>query len=200
MEIDDQPLWVPPDSQVYMDLWKAVESQDLDALTVALQPDLNINNLYGSEDDMEGRTLLHLAAEKGNAEVVRYLLDHGATVDSLSVDRFGSETPLHIAASMAHPDVLTILLDAGADINKGDIQAGRGGNALHLVLLRKTKIKQQHVDTINLLLDHGIDIRSRAEWEPEGATIVGYSDQSPARIKVDANEMKSYIMQFDWEV
>lgn len=186
MEIDDQPLWVPPDSQVYMDLWKAVESQDLDALTVALQPDLNINNLYGSEDDMEGRTLLHHAAEKGSAEVVHCLLDHGATVDSLSVDRFGPETPMHVAASMARPDVLTVLLDAGADINKVDIQAGRGGNALHLVLLRKTKIEQRHLDTINLLLDRGIDIRSRAEWEQEGATIVGCSE--PGSDQAHANE------------
>jgi ankyrin repeat protein len=58
---------------------------------------------------------LHLAAKRGDAESVRWLLDHGADPSGLWDHWDASVTPLHLAAWHAHTQVVTMLLDAGAD-------------------------------------------------------------------------------------
>ena len=59
--------------------------------------------------DARGKTLLHIAADAGDAAFVRYLLDHGAKVGALDTD---GNAPLDDARS---EEVEIMLLDAGAD-------------------------------------------------------------------------------------
>ncbi|KAI0734171.1 ankyrin repeat-containing domain protein [Fomitopsis betulina] len=61
--------------------------------------------------DVDGRTPLHWAASSGALDIVRYLIDHKADVDS--TDNSGW-TPLQIAG---HEDVVRELLGAGANVN-----------------------------------------------------------------------------------
>ncbi len=61
-----------------------------------------------------------MAAKKGLLEVVRYLLEQGADVNSLSSGRPGDPLelrwpPLHNAIEEGHSDVAVLLLDHGAD-------------------------------------------------------------------------------------
>lgn len=65
--------------------------------------------------DIQGQTPLSRAAEKGDADMVRFLLAHGAEKE---IDHAGSSgTALGMAAMNGHLEVMGILLGAGADID-----------------------------------------------------------------------------------
>ena len=61
----------------------------------------------------DGLTALHIAAQAGNLEIARLLLDARAGVDAKT--RIGGYTPLHVASEGAHLEVVRALLDGGAD-------------------------------------------------------------------------------------
>jgi len=73
-----------------------------------------------------GRSPLHLAVLRGDASMVRLLLDHGAKVTAR--DACG-DTPLHAAAYGMGKTVLPLLLDRGADPGARNL---RGQTPLHL--------------------------------------------------------------------
>jgi ankyrin repeat protein len=71
---------------------------------------------------LTGATLLHVAAEYGDVEVVRLLLDRGADVNARATvdgDGLGGQTPIFHAATQFGDDglpVVAILLERGADL------------------------------------------------------------------------------------
>lgn len=71
-----------------------------------------INNL--DQPDRDGRTLLMNAACYGRVEIIKYLINHGASVNVK--DKSGL-TALHFAVKDANKGIIILLLDAGADIN-----------------------------------------------------------------------------------
>jgi ankyrin repeat protein len=62
---------------------------------------------------------LHLAAEEGHVEMVKYLLEHGADPNTPS-EGANKITPLHMAAAKGRADVVEVLIAAGADIDAVD--------------------------------------------------------------------------------
>lgn len=107
---------LPPDPN-YTELHRAAENCDagktreaLDALP-APQTQEAINLL-----DREGYTPLAYAARTGCLEVVKLLLQKGASVDA--AEAHSGWTPLLWAANQRHADVVRYLLDRGADPNR----------------------------------------------------------------------------------
>lgn len=92
-----------------------------------------------------GYTPLHLAAQRGNYRVCKYLLESNANVNSQ--DR-GGPTPLQCAASNGRMDVVDLFLDWGCYIDEAD---SRGNTALHGAALA------QRIDIYSLLLEDGAD-------------------------------------------
>ena len=155
----------PADSVEYEELFNAASEVDVDIerLKTALLPSLNINVLEA--DRLQGRAALHMAAQSGSVPAVKFLLAHGAKVDLRNSE---GETPLHEAAYAAHPEAIRVLLDAGADINlpTGDYSY----TALHNVLKHKNTVTPKQIETIELLLDRGLDLNAQADsW---GSTLV----------------------------
>jgi ankyrin repeat protein len=69
----------------------------------------------------DGYTALHCAAKTGQVEIMRLLLDNGATVDPCNA-RTKWRRPIHEAVSAKHSAAFAILLEAGADLWKPDGQ------------------------------------------------------------------------------
>ena len=68
--------------------------------------------------DNTGLTALHHACNSDNDEIVKLLLNGGASVDSCSTS---VSTPLCVAAMKGNRKIMAILLEAGADINGKDL-------------------------------------------------------------------------------
>jgi uncharacterized protein len=76
-----------------------------------------------------GASLLHVAAEYGNADVARVLIDMGADVNA--VDKNG-QTAMHGAAYKSAPSIVHRLAAAGADVAIWNKPNRYGWTPLHL--------------------------------------------------------------------
>jgi len=101
--------------------------------------------------DSQGKMTLHLSAENGHENIVRFLLDSGAETDAS--DGFGF-TALHHAAKNGHTRVVAALLENGADVDATDHQ---GWTALHLAA------KNGYDDIIRLLIQNGANMNAKIE-------------------------------------
>lgn len=85
--------------------------------------------------DDKQRTCLHLASSRGNIDLVRLLLEHGANPN---IRDCVNNLPIHLAIISSHVQVVTLLLEAGTDINSLDLN---GKSVLHLGIYFKKLIK-----------------------------------------------------------
>ncbi|WP_328723558.1 ankyrin repeat domain-containing protein [Streptomyces sp. NBC_00247] len=100
-----------------------------------------------------GRTALDRAVEQGHADVVRELVGAGANLEQ-QAGEYQESTPLCLAASQGHTAVVGVLLDAGA----GTGAQGRLGYVP--LILAATTGDEGHPETVDLLLDRGVDINA----------------------------------------
>ena len=117
-----------------------------------------IRNLLALGEDAngahgDGMSALHWAAQRGDTEVARTLLDAGAAVTA--VTRIGHYTPLHVASAAGQMEVLGLLLEAGAD---AATRTSSGGvTPLHLAA------DAGSAEAIDLLVAHGAEVEAREE-------------------------------------
>ena len=101
-------------------------------------------NIDGDMDlnagDDRKRTALHISAANGADDVVRLLLENGA---SPNVKDLNGNTPLHLAACSGYIPIVTLLLHYGGNISATD---ANGKTPLHLVLARQ-KLFQKSATT-----------------------------------------------------
>lgn len=103
---------------------------------------------------------LVIAALHGRVEIVRLLLEHGATMN-YNDDR--RTTPLHAAAEGGNTEIVKLLLDHGADLAASSYQ----GTALHRAAM------YGQLEVVKLLVQRGADVNQDAElggWTPLHAT------------------------------
>jgi ankyrin repeat protein len=92
-------------------LHDAVKGGDLPALATLLAVDPKLSNAR-SETDPRGTYPLHVAAEFGQAEAAKLLLEHGADVSLL--DSENNAIALSWAAFFGRPAVTKVLIEAGS--------------------------------------------------------------------------------------
>nr|CAA9282670.1 hypothetical protein AVDCRST_MAG63-4058 [uncultured Armatimonadetes bacterium] len=93
-----------------MDIFGAVARRDVAAVRGLLAAD---RKLAGARDPSDRRPL-HLAAERGDLEIARLLLENGARPDAKDKQK---RTPLHSAVEGGHRDVARALVRAGAGVS-----------------------------------------------------------------------------------
>ena len=99
--------------------------------------------------DSTGRSPLSWAAQRGETEVVKVLLDYGADPNNSDIKK---ATPLHYAAQAKTPECLLLLIEYGARITP----QARGWSALHYACTFHDDLTY-----VKPLLDHGADVNSR---------------------------------------
>ena len=88
-----------------------------------------ISNTYCNKIDMRGQdqwTLLHIAANEGNCDVVKVLLEYEANPNSVSANQ---RTPLHLACMRGYYSVVKELIEHDSNINSSDMD---GNTPTHL--------------------------------------------------------------------
>lgn len=73
-----------------------------------------------------------------------------------------------MAAASSRPDIVAYLLSQGADVQaKNDL----GDNALHAVVkfLRKEALTEEAIECARLLIEHGIDVNAKGEYDNTAA-------------------------------
>jgi ankyrin repeat protein len=118
----------PPKIDPLKPIHRAVMDNDVAAFGVELTTGSDINT-PGPED----MTPLHIAADRGNVDFAKALLDNGANIDPINV---WGNTPLWMAImkqSRTCPDgsMIRLLLDRGADPNRTE------GKNSPLVMIRR---------------------------------------------------------------
>ncbi|KAJ9459123.1 Tankyrase [Diplonema papillatum] len=78
-----------------------------------------------NEEDADGWSPLHIAAQEGATSIAAFLLEHGALVNKPNALGW---SPLHSASFAGHDATVTLLLNHGADINATD---STGRTSLH---------------------------------------------------------------------
>ena len=97
--------------------------------------------------DSNGKTPLHLAAEMGQIEVVRFLSSH-PTIEDVDKKDSNGKTPLHLAAEMGQIEVVSILsCHSSKDINAQDSQ---GLAPFGSAVKRRHKAAAQHLQPFTL--------------------------------------------------
>jgi len=142
------------------DLFDYVRQEDYDKIKEALIIHPNLINVKSKE----GYSLLHLAAERGNAEIVRLLIEKGAIID---IKHPYGVTPLHLAVCCGYgiigldciskkirnyENVTKLLISNGADVNAKDKE---GNSPLYYIAMNgNCKIAE-------LLISNGADVNAK---------------------------------------
>jgi hypothetical protein len=105
---------------------------------------------------LEGATILHEASRKGRVEILRYLLQNGADVNSKN---YNGLTPLHVAAFCGENMVVNALIENGAEVN---VKAKDNITPLHSAAVKG------NLDTVEVLISNGADVQ--ASSSKDGST------------------------------
>jgi ankyrin repeat protein len=98
-----------------------------------------------------GDTLLHQAAEKGDVEEARALLEQGVDINARNEYR---QTPLHLAVINKQREVFELLLEKGAEVNTRNLD---GNTPLHAAVTRDHALSEA-------LIDAGANVRTPDEF------------------------------------
>lgn len=130
----------------------------------------NINRFAAAQEERQKQEAnLCAAAENGEIETVRSLLQQGVNIHARNED---GETPLYLAAEAGHADIVTLLLDAGAQINARDKD---GKTPLHLAA------QMGHAEVVAILLEEKREAEINARDKNGGtplhlAAAAGYAE------------------------
>jgi serine/threonine-protein phosphatase 6 regulatory ankyrin repeat subunit B len=160
----------PPD----FPLLEAIKKNDLEKVKSILSGPPSASSKYEvNQKGRTGDTPLSVAASRGNLEIVKLLVEHGAHVNAGK--ETGDRTPLLEAASQGNADVVKYLIAGGADVNA----RGKGLTPL-LAATGWGRITSgsatDKAKTIRILLENGADVNVQDEsWMKTGRTPLMYA-------------------------
>ena len=165
------------DDAKYYPLHYALRKKRTDAVPTLLKcgADLSVRS--------KGSQALHIAADKGLDNAVKYLLRHGADVNDKNT--MNGYTPLHYAVTKGHCSTITLLMQNGADpmmqTNRGatvlEMALGPTGREAFSALMAGGLLKKLKGNSVDTLLEIALQARrfnlsfmltvsTKKSWEP----------------------------------
>ena len=138
------------------DIHDAALKGDLERVKALLDKEPHLVNAPGGN----GKFPLHWAAQGGHVEIVEFLIERGAVVNSKNV---ADETPLHYAAALGHSEVVRFLIEKGASLTPKTIF---GETPLHY------SADFGQYESVQLLIEKGTDLNVKNN---EGRTPLDYA-------------------------
>jgi len=174
-----------PKQELNDQLFEAVRKSDAAAVTAALNKGADVNAKF-----RYGTTALFKAAERGNVEVTKVLLDHGAEVNIK--DTFYGATPISWALQNDHLDVVRLLLQKGSEGADDVLMTGVRDNKEEVVkmALDSGKIKAED-------LTAALALSMNANTTPISDLLKKAGAQPP--LEVDAATLQSYAGKYKGE-
>ncbi|XP_043694579.1 protein ACCELERATED CELL DEATH 6-like [Telopea speciosissima] len=175
-------------------LYKAVTEGDHSALRLEFLK-ASENDRVQQQSDQNKNTLLHIAANSNNVQVVEVIRKNQPKT-ILRSKNYREDTPLHIAARNNNVDVVKCMLRWGKETDKAEKRAKRyetgklknrdGNTALHEAVLRR------HCEVIEVLM----------EWDKEVIFMKNNSEESPLYLAADRglHVVLEKMMKFATEV
>ncbi|XP_020597993.1 E3 ubiquitin-protein ligase KEG isoform X2 [Phalaenopsis equestris] len=114
-----------------------------------------------AQDELHGRTALHIGAMVNDAELVKIILEVGVDVNIRNVQ---NTTPLHVALNRGANQCIGLLLSAGADCN---LQDDDGDNAFHIAA-DAAKMIRENLNWIVVMLQYpnaDVEVRNHRGWK-----------------------------------
>lgn len=169
--------------QIEDELLNAIRKSDVAAVKSLLAQGVNVNTTYRYD-----RTPLSFACDRGNSEIVKLLLDAGATVNTK--DSFYGATPLTWASSKGYVEIVGMLLERGATgkdgvlveaADEGNMEMARmvlkngslDGEILSIALAKA--VKHQHTEIVELLKSAGAKPQPPADFQVDTGTLNLYA-------------------------
>ena len=129
-------------------LFYHLKYQQIEEVQTMLQRgEVNIN-----DQDINGKTALHIACEINATNIVKLLIDNGSNPNIATHLDVGYYIPIHKACEKGNREVVEMLIKAGSDLNARNKV---GQTPLHIA------IKQRHSDLAKYLISNGCDIEIR---------------------------------------
>lgn len=173
-----------PDAAGNTPIFLALKHDHPEIFETLLAKNVDINSAGRSSKNVNKQTILALAVQKRNAELVRRLLDKGA--DPNLADDNGV-TPLYAAVIGENVDtgIVRMLIEKGANVNVQSTT--RGATPLIYTVVNFNMPVETKLETINLLIEKGADPNKQETGNGYTALMYAFLDSrsSPeARIQV----------------
>jgi ankyrin repeat protein len=148
------------------DLREAIENGNLQAAQSALRNGADVN---AQERYIPYRTNLMIAAEEGNENLAKLLVEYGADVNGIDAD---GHTALMEAANGGHLNVVKFLIEHGANVNAAaTLSVDYTGS--NTALMHASE--KGHVNVVKLLIKHGADINAKNK---NGDTALSFAENN----------------------
>lgn len=134
-------------SQIKRDTFLAVKKGDIETLVKMVKENPEVINTY----NMSGYSLMHMAAEQGNIDILEFLYNKGLDVNIIRKNDSGFVTPIHGAVDKNLIENVIWLINHGAEVDTG--------NGIHATPLIGAAFNGS-LKIVQLLLEAGADINA----------------------------------------
>ena len=129
----------------------------------AMEDGAGVNDLVDGSD-LKGASALIIAASHGNAEIIRMLVDAGASVNHVLPEQgsfseiSAGMSALYVAVKKEYPEIVRLLLDAGANVNHVLPEQGFRSRDMNGASALITAVLLGNAEISRILVDAGANV------------------------------------------